>query len=88
VDLLGAAARLGKLPAIDEARRQELSATILRTALEQPPPGKILGCQPDERSLRFGLERCYRAQARLVSDRKRRIELVDMANAIRPRTLL
>jgi serine/threonine-protein kinase PknG len=87
-DLLGAAARLGKLPAIDEARRQELSATILRTALEQPPPGKILGCQPDERSLRFGLERCYRAQARLVSDRKRRIELVDMANAIRPRTLL
>ncbi len=87
-DLVGAAARLGSLPAIDEARRQELSATILRMALEQPPPGKILGCQPDERSLRFGLERCYRAQARLISDRKRRIELVDMANAIRPRTLL
>jgi len=87
-ELLGAAARLGKLPTMDEARRQELSATILRMALEHPPPGKILGCQPDERSLRFGLERCYRAQARLVSDRKRRIELVDMANAVRPRTFI
>jgi serine/threonine-protein kinase PknG len=48
--------------------------------------GLILGCEPDERSLRFGLERGYRALARLTSDRSRRIELVDMANAIRPKT--
>ena len=34
-----------------------------------------------------GLERSYRALARLTSDQARRIELVDMANAIRPRTL-
>jgi serine/threonine-protein kinase PknG len=46
----------------------------------------ILGCEPNERALRFGLERSYRALARLTSDRNRRIELVDMANAIRPRT--
>jgi serine/threonine-protein kinase PknG len=46
----------------------------------------ILGCEPNERSLRFGLERGYRALARLTSDRTRRIELVDMANAIRPKT--
>jgi serine/threonine-protein kinase PknG len=48
--------------------------------------GLILGCEPDERSLRFGLERGYRALARLTSDRSRRIELVDMANAVRPKT--
>jgi serine/threonine-protein kinase PknG len=48
--------------------------------------GLILGCEPNERSLRFGLERGYRALARLTSDRSRRIELVDMANAVRPKT--
>jgi serine/threonine-protein kinase PknG len=51
-----------------------------------PGDGLILGCEPNERSLRFGLERGYRALARLTPDRSRRIELVDMANAIRPRT--
>ena len=51
-----------------------------------PGDGLILGCEPNERSLRFGLERGYRALARLTSDRDRRIELVDMANAIRPKT--
>ena len=48
--------------------------------------GLILGCEPNERSLRFGLERGYRALARLTSDRGRRGELVDMANAVRPKT--
>jgi serine/threonine-protein kinase PknG len=37
--------------------------------------------------VRFGLERSYRALARLTPDDARRVELVDMANAIRPRTL-
>jgi len=46
----------------------------------------ILGCEPNEGALRLGLERGYRALARLTSDRGRRIELVDMANAIRPMT--
>ena len=48
--------------------------------------GLILGCEPTERALRFGLERGYRALARLTSDPARRIELIDMANAIRPMT--
>ncbi|MGH3176255.1 MAG: tetratricopeptide repeat protein, partial [Streptosporangiaceae bacterium] len=48
--------------------------------------GLILGCEPNERSLRFGLEHGYRALARLTSDRSRRIELVDMANTVRPKT--
>jgi serine/threonine-protein kinase PknG len=47
----------------------------------------ILGCEPNARALRFGLERSYRALARLTPDEDRRIELVDLAYAIRPRTL-
>jgi Protein kinase G tetratricopeptide repeat len=49
--------------------------------------GRILGCEPNARDVRFGLERAYRALAGLTPDQGRRIELVDMANAIRPRTL-
>ena len=97
-DLRQADGRLGRLP-LDEARRQQLTVEILRAALgwassgQVPASGRhtsadglILGCEPNERALRFGLERSYRALARLTSDRSRRIELVDMANAIRPKT--
>ena len=48
--------------------------------------GELLGCETTERSLRFGLERTYRAQARLAPDRRRRTELVDLANDVRPST--
>jgi serine/threonine-protein kinase PknG len=48
--------------------------------------GLILGCEPNERALRLGLERGYRELARLTSDRSRRIALIDMANAVRPMT--
>jgi serine/threonine-protein kinase PknG len=99
-DLRQASGRLGRL-GLDEARRQQLTVEILRAALgwaatDRAAPdqgsgqahgdGLILGCEPNERSLRFGLERGYRALARLTSDRGRRIELVDMANAVRPKT--
>jgi serine/threonine-protein kinase PknG len=47
----------------------------------------VLRCEPNARAVRFGLERSYRALARLTPDDARRIEFVDMANAIRPRTL-
>ncbi|MGH3251738.1 MAG: tetratricopeptide repeat protein, partial [Trebonia sp.] len=50
----------------------------------QPAAERILGCEPNERALRFGLERGYRALATLVPER--RTELVDMANSVRPRT--
>ena len=88
-DLRQADGRLGRLP-LDEVRRQQLTVEILRAALgwassgQAPPSGRpasgdglILGCEPNERSLRFGLERGYRALARLTSDRDRRIALVD-----------
>jgi len=50
------------------------------------PGGKLLGCEFTEHGLRLGLERSYRAQARLAPDRHRRIELVEAANSVRPRT--
>jgi serine/threonine-protein kinase PknG len=92
-DLQAADERLGKLT-LDEARRQQLTVEILRAALEWAAAGqrssdghvKILGCEPNERALRLGLERGYRALARLTPDRSRRIELVDWANSVRPRT--
>jgi serine/threonine-protein kinase PknG len=97
-DLRQADGRLGRLT-LDEARRQQLTVEILRAALgwassgqatasgrQASADGLILGCEPNERALRFGLERGYRALARLTSDRSRRIELVDMANTIRPKT--
>ena len=91
-DLRQADGRLGRL-VMDDVRRQQLTVEILRAALDwcaSGPPngtGPILGCEPNARALRFGLERSYRALARLTPDEDRRIELVDMANAIRPRTL-
>jgi serine/threonine-protein kinase PknG len=89
-DLRQADGRLGRL-SVDDVRRQQLSVEILQAALScctaGQPPGPILGCQPNPRALRFGLERSYRALARLAPDKARRIELVDLANAVRPRTL-
>jgi serine/threonine-protein kinase PknG len=90
-DLRQAGGQLGRL-VVDDVRRQQLTVEILRAALEwctsgQPAGGgPILDCEANERAVRFGLERSYRALARLTPDEARRVELVDMANAIRPRT--
>ena len=68
------------------------ACVVLRAALDrfsagQPAGGgQLLGCQLTERSLRFGLEQAYRSQARLAPDSRRRIDLVDQANLVRPRT--
>jgi serine/threonine-protein kinase PknG len=77
---------------LDPTAVQQVTAEVLRAALDrvqaEEPLGteQLLGCHPTERSLRFGLERSYRAQAQLSSDRRRRTILVDMANDVRPRT--
>jgi serine/threonine-protein kinase PknG len=100
-DLRQADGRLGKL-SLDDVRYQQLVLEILHAALDwvaaagSPPlprpradgtaSARILGCEPNERALRFGLERGYRALASLTPDPVRRVELVDMANKIRPRT--
>jgi serine/threonine-protein kinase PknG len=41
-----------------------------------------------ERDLRLGLERAFRVLAKVAPDRDSRIDLVDQANRIRPRTWL
>jgi serine/threonine-protein kinase PknG len=51
-----------------------------------PGGERLLDCDLNERALRFGLEKSYRALARLMSRDDRRIELVDLANDVRPRT--
>ena len=69
-----------------QARTPGQAQGSARTPARVTGDGLILGCEPNERSLRFGLERGYRALARLTSDRSRRIELVDLANTVRPKT--
>lgn len=93
-DLADASARLERL-ALDAERRTRLSAEILEAAFEwvrgrgekHRTDTTVLGCNLSERDIRFGLERCYRALARLAGTEGDRIALVDRANAIRPRTL-
>ncbi|TCO65116.1 serine/threonine-protein kinase [Actinocrispum wychmicini] len=94
-DLFDAARRLERL-ALDAERRTRLSVEVLEAAYGWVQAGKpgsrqaggtVLGCDLSERDLRFGLERCYRALARLAGTPEQRHELVDRANAIRPRTL-
>jgi serine/threonine-protein kinase PknG len=96
-DLRQAADLLSRLP-LDATARHQLTIEVLRAALTSvsgrpgdPAGGRqrgadLLGCDLTERSLRLGLESGYRALARLTSEEGRRIELVDMANAVRPRT--
>ena len=92
-DLREAAARLARLT-LDATRQQQLTAGILQAALdcvaagEPAGTGQLLGCDLSERALRLGLERSYRSLARLALDEAHRIELVDRANDVRPRTWL
>ncbi|MFL6144144.1 MAG: tetratricopeptide repeat protein [Labedaea sp.] len=96
-DLHDAARRLERL-ALDAERRTQLTAEVLEAAygwVRAGRPGaaggtdgrQVLGCAMSERELRFGLERCYRALARLAATAEQRHEFVDKANSIRPRTL-
>jgi serine/threonine-protein kinase PknG len=90
-DLQQAGRRL-ELLRLDPVQQLRLTAEVLHAALDRVSAGRpadgtrLLGCQLTDRSLRFGLEQAYRAQARLATDSRRRIELVDQANLVRPRT--
>lgn len=73
--------------AVQQVTAQVLAAALDRLRAQQPlDTGQILGCDNNERSLRFGLEKSYRAQAQLASDRQHRTQLVDLANYVRPST--
>jgi serine/threonine-protein kinase PknG len=99
-DLLAASMRLESLK-LDAQRRATLAIELFRTALEwlgvggaPPAParpqanGKVLGQALEERDIRFGLERAYRALATLEPDPLARYTLVDQANEVRPRTVV
>ncbi|MTD56029.1 serine/threonine-protein kinase [Amycolatopsis pithecellobii] len=93
-DLLDAGTRLERL-SLDAESRTKLTAEVLEAAFEwvrSGPPDhhtstRVLGYALSERDVRFGLERCYRTLARLAHTSSDRIDLVDRANEIRPRTL-
>ncbi|ACU71080.1 serine/threonine protein kinase [Catenulispora acidiphila DSM 44928] len=69
-----------------------LTAAGTRLGVQTPtdlvPGQKLIDRHVDDRSLRLGMEQAYRSLARLATDRAKRIELVDQANAVRPRTLI
>ncbi len=102
-DLTAAARQVEALDqyGLDPARREQLSAEVLGSALDwvlsggrgsASSPGdadgdrSLLGSSLDERGLRFGLERSYRTLARLARGGEERIDLVERANRYRPRT--
>lgn len=99
-DLTAAAGQVEALESygLDPARREQLSAEVLGSALDWilsggqdpvvPAAGgrALLGSGLDERGLRFGLERSYRTLARLAQGGEERIDLVERANRYRPRT--
>jgi len=90
-DLTDADARLDGMR-LDAAMLHTLTIEVLQAGLRavragMPRTGSLLGCELTEDALRLGIERSYRALARLSSTPHERYALVDSANAIRPRTL-
>ena len=92
-ELIEAAGRLEAL-GLGVERRERLAAEVLRATLDWvldaggTPAGTVLGLPLAERELRFGLERSFRALARLAPGPRERVVLVDRANSVRPRTLV
>src|ERR1019366_9494046 len=94
IDLAQASA-LAESLALDGMNRFRLSSQILSAALDLLTSGKlqpneqvkILGRPLKEVQLRFGLEESFRSMARLLTG-DARIDLVDRANAVRPRTFV
>jgi serine/threonine-protein kinase PknG len=90
---LDLAARSIDAAGLDPVERLELRRAVLERALSlirsgSAPAGLSLGgVSADERSLRLELEDTLRSTARLTDDRATRIQLVDLANETRPRTL-
>ncbi|MET8777245.1 tetratricopeptide repeat protein [Nocardia sp. NPDC004654] len=82
--------------ALDSKRRgAQVRMRVLDAALAWLDGGRavtnhvpLLGVPFDQEGVRTGLERCFRDLARETEDMWARFELVDRANAIRPRTTL
>ena len=82
--------------ALDGEQRAGLSRDLFDAALmlldsgqiDADPSVTVLGEPLTERRMRCGLERSYRALARLAATAEERIRLVDQANEVRPRSLV
>jgi serine/threonine-protein kinase PknG len=93
-ELAAAAATVDRLR-LDAAERHGLAGEILERALAGVTSGdlvgegrvELFGCPLESLRLRGALEATYRELARLADSDQRRHELVDRANAVRPRTL-
>ncbi|MGZ7008335.1 MAG: tetratricopeptide repeat protein, partial [Ilumatobacteraceae bacterium] len=92
--LLDAGKRASSLTIESAAKRETLRLSVLHSALEwleaghTPKAGRLLGCDFDDHGIRIGMEQCYRALARETTDGWARIDLVEKANTVRPRTRL
>ncbi|KMO73198.1 serine/threonine protein kinase [Mycolicibacterium chubuense] len=92
--LVDAADRASALPIESGAARAALRLRVLTSALRwlragnSAPPALLMGTEFTEGDLRRGIEQCYRTLARDAEDLWQRIDLVERANAIRPRTRL
>ncbi len=92
-DLSAAAASIANI-AMDPRDRLMILVRILTAAITEversgdQPQTTISGVAATEPDLRSGAERAYRDLATLTSDRAERIQLVDAANSVRPRTLV
>ncbi|HZM84798.1 MAG TPA: tetratricopeptide repeat protein [Candidatus Limnocylindrales bacterium] len=93
-EIIDAGMRVARL-GLDVERRTRARIEVLEAALRWvavrtgSSAAQVLGCKLSERELRFGLEREYRALARLAPPRSdERVRLIDRANGLRPRTLI
>ena len=90
--LLDAERRAAALTLESTAKRAAVRLRVLGSALDWLQAGnkntaqRLFGAAFDERAIRTGLERAYRDIARATTDVWERIELVEKANTIRPRT--
>ncbi|MCW2555593.1 MAG: protein kinase family protein [Mycobacterium sp.] len=90
--LLDADKRAGALNVESTAKRAMIRLRVLGAALgwlqagHQSKTPRLLGVDFDESGLRAGMERCYRELAHEATGVWDRIDLVEKANAIRPRT--
>jgi serine/threonine-protein kinase PknG len=79
---------------LDPRRRALLACELYEAGLAavadgaRAPSARVLGRPLAETPMREGLEATYRELARLAATPRERIELVDRANQVRPRTLL
>ena len=81
-----AAGYLATLSALDAPGQAADLAGVVAAGAKAPPGERLLGWELTEHSLRFALEQTYRSLARQVSAEDRRIQLVDLANDVRPWT--